>query len=898
MNNRTNRCAWLLATSALFAASGGAAMAQTAPAAPAADSNQLGEVVVTATRQTSTVNRVALAITAVTQAALEKQGAKTIDDLSRSIPSLTVHRASGEQNANISIRGLGSSLGSATTGIYLDDTPLQKRDFPGQNTGNGTPLPQLYDLDRVEVLRGPQGTLFGGSAEGGALRFITPTPSLTTYSGSAKIDGSLMPGVGAPSYEAGFAAGGPIVQDKLGFRASIWQRHSGGYNDEVSLYTGKTIAQDINGGLQTAARLSVLWAPTNDLKVTPAFYYSQDHQNGSDTFYENIPQFTINSGVFLNKGTINGVAYDFPDKVFQGGVYGPFNQFGPYKSGVARYPTLDGAPFESGKTATLMIPTLTVDYAFPFMSVKSITSYLSDINKGGTTSLSLTAKSSVLPSATNAAFVTIASHTGENIGTPVVGGSGGTNIIVAGNPDTYNTNAFDNSRHTVIEELRFSSAPSASKLSWVGGMYYSDTRQHSVTYQVGDAEQTTLIYHGISQAWLQGATELYPGNSSQREIYDHETELAGYGEANYMITDKLKATAGVRVDSYTVDYNQATGSVLQGAPTTFVGKVTPAGTVTNVACGINPISCASAAFHVFPNVAGDDPFTRFIGTQKATPVTPKFGLSYQMNSRTLFYLTAAQGYRTGGLNQPATANNCGPDLAALGLTGIGTPLTYNSDSVWSYEAGSKLGLFDGRVQVNSSLFHIDWKNPQLSVTLKCGQTYIQNTGMAVSQGADVQTQGRFGPWLLGASVSYTDARYTQAVSLPGAAGAAPVVIANKGDELGAPMWQYNINAEYDFHLTDKYSGYIRGDYAFSSEYKRQTGIGTVGYDALTNLGSATHFANARMGVNFSTWDVSLYVKNLTASQDILSAQHTAGAALVTATTFRPREVGMSVGYRF
>src|SRR5665213_1947148 len=75
--------------------------------------------------------------------------------------------------------------GAATTGFYLDDAPLQKRNGSGFGSQNGTPVPAMFDLDRIEVLRGPQGTLFGGSSEGGTIRFIQAQPSLTRYSAYA-----------------------------------------------------------------------------------------------------------------------------------------------------------------------------------------------------------------------------------------------------------------------------------------------------------------------------------------------------------------------------------------------------------------------------------------------------------------------------------------------------------------------------------------------------------------------------------------------------------------------------------------------------------------------------------------------------------------------------------------
>ena len=160
----------------------------------------MGEVTVTATRHVDTVNRVPLSITALTGKALETQAITTVQDISRAVPGLTL-RFTDNNAINPQIRGIVSTDGAPTTGVYLDDTALQKRAGGGLAVGNGTPFPPLFDLERIEVLRGPQGTLFGGSSEGGTVRFITPAPSLTDYSVYSKAEVGAMKG-GDASYEA------------------------------------------------------------------------------------------------------------------------------------------------------------------------------------------------------------------------------------------------------------------------------------------------------------------------------------------------------------------------------------------------------------------------------------------------------------------------------------------------------------------------------------------------------------------------------------------------------------------------------------------------------------------------------------------------------------------------
>jgi outer membrane receptor for ferrienterochelin and colicin len=130
------------------------------------------------------------------------------------------------------VRGITRTSIQSTTGIYLDDTPIHVR--TGETASYGDILPVTFDIERVEVLRGPQGTLGGDAALGGAVHFITNKPSLTDWSGLARSEVATTDH-GAPSYEVGEAVGGPIVPDEIGFRISAWSRQDGGYVDRVDL---------------------------------------------------------------------------------------------------------------------------------------------------------------------------------------------------------------------------------------------------------------------------------------------------------------------------------------------------------------------------------------------------------------------------------------------------------------------------------------------------------------------------------------------------------------------------------------------------------------------------------------------------------------------------------------
>ncbi len=175
--------------------------------------------------------------------------------------------------ASFSIRGIVGGNGAATTGVYVDDTSLTERNNNGVRQNNGAPLPILFDLERVEVLKGPQGTLYGGSSQGGTIRFITPTPSLTTYSGNARAEVTHVQS-GDEGYDIGAAVGGPLVKDKLALRVSGLYRKIGGFVDAVSPYTGRTVGEDVNAVRDRMVRGSLLWQVTERGSVLATAYHS------------------------------------------------------------------------------------------------------------------------------------------------------------------------------------------------------------------------------------------------------------------------------------------------------------------------------------------------------------------------------------------------------------------------------------------------------------------------------------------------------------------------------------------------------------------------------------------------------------------------------------------------
>ena len=149
----------------------------------------------------------------------------------------------------------------------------------------------------MEVLRGPQGTLFGAGSEGGAVRFITPQPSLSQYSGYARSELAFTDG-GAPSYEVGLAGGGPLIDNEVGFRASAWFRRDGGWIDRVDPTTLQILDRNSNSQDSAQARLAFTWMPIDNLHITPSLLYQDLSYQDTSLYWEQLSNPSDNS--FLN----------------------------------------------------------------------------------------------------------------------------------------------------------------------------------------------------------------------------------------------------------------------------------------------------------------------------------------------------------------------------------------------------------------------------------------------------------------------------------------------------------------------------------------------------------------------------------------------------------------------
>lgn len=258
MKTRASKYAFL-SSAAMVALASSPAYAQTGR-----QPSEVGEVVVTALRREQALQDVPAAISVISGDNIKSQGAQDFRDYLTTLPG--VNFTEGPLGGmRVTIRGVSDGVGGSDplAGIYIDETPITESFF-------ATLDPDVYDLERVEVLRGPQGTLYGASSMGGTVRIITKKPVLNVFEG--RIEGRLSDtSHGGTNKRIDGVLNVPLVDDLLALRMSAGYRRDAGWIDNVAL--GKN---DVNTVEKTNARLQLLLAPSDDTSVILGFTYQKD----------------------------------------------------------------------------------------------------------------------------------------------------------------------------------------------------------------------------------------------------------------------------------------------------------------------------------------------------------------------------------------------------------------------------------------------------------------------------------------------------------------------------------------------------------------------------------------------------------------------------------------------
>jgi iron complex outermembrane recepter protein len=453
----------------------------------------LDEIVVTASKRVSTVQGTPISISAVTGSDLQARGVASLASLAQGTPGVSL-KSEGPSQTEIEMRGMTSSGGnSATVGFYLDDIPLAGP-ASAQN-GHVVIDPDLYDLNRIEILRGPQGTLFGSGSMGGTVRLISNQPNLSQFQSTAQ---SVLSGTdgGGFNHKVNVMANLPLIDDALALRVVGTENHTSGWIDRIvanpfPLAGGNpvgTVRGDVedapierqypgSNAYQTyAARVTLLWKPTETLSVTPSFFHTTSTQNGISA-YDSVPGTEAH--------------------------YQPFDIAEPLTDSLTAY-------------------SLNVNYRFAAFDLTSSTAHW-------------TRNSSQVEEASEAFNNPLEGITyASNYGLPNPGFYG-----PAGTGPEHGIE--DDPSHQFSEELRLASTGNR-RATWVAGLYYSDF------YSLWDFNGTTPNY----SAFMDLGTLAPATTPHWFDAYSPTTlrQFAGFGDLTYALTDALKADFGARVNHY------------------------------------------------------------------------------------------------------------------------------------------------------------------------------------------------------------------------------------------------------------------------------------------------------------------------------------------------------------
>ncbi len=280
----------LTVSSAVVMILAAAAAAQAQEASP----TRLGEVLVTAQKRTENMLDVPVSISVVDGSRLEKGGSTQLTDYSAYVPGMQVDSNGTPGQTTVSLRGIGPLGSSATVGSYVDDAPIGSSGI--YNSTNALSFELMpYDIERIEVLRGPQGTLYGASSIGGLLKYVTVAPALDEFEGKVGIEAVDVTDGSGNDFNYSARISFPLVEDSLGMSLSYARRELPAYIDNIQ--TGET---DVNAGTQEGARLALLWQPSENTSLSLSAMRQEVESDDNAMLYEDINGVPVGDGLSTN----------------------------------------------------------------------------------------------------------------------------------------------------------------------------------------------------------------------------------------------------------------------------------------------------------------------------------------------------------------------------------------------------------------------------------------------------------------------------------------------------------------------------------------------------------------------------------------------------------------------
>ncbi len=841
----------------------------------------LPEVTVTANRREENLQHVPITIQVLTNAVLSRLNVTTFDDFVSYLPGVTAHGVGPSQN-NIYIRGLGTGdYGNQAAGsngsfpnvaIYLDEQSAQ---LPGRNL-------DIYaaDLDRIEVLEGPQGTFFGAGAQAGVLRYITNKPKLNVTEASVNAEYSTT-AHGDPSSALQAMINIPIIADRLAARAVIYDEKRGGYIDNIPATflradTDRSISYA--GGHVPANSVVINNAAVVADNINPVTY--------SGVRVEALYQFDDDWSALIAQSYQNMEA----DGVFAQTAANSFGTPQPDLTTQLYNPSYDKDKFENtALTINGRLADLKVVYAGAYLvrNVDQVQDY------------------------------TAYAHTGRYVDYYQCVNPGPT--PAAAKCFTPSSTWRDVERNThLTQELRLST-PDDWRIRAVGGLFYEN-------YEIQDQGDwfylTALPYfypigpptgyftlNGHVVCCQPGVFVPYPVTSNNPNV-----RPLGDGFFNDITRGYRQEAAYSSVDAEIVPQvlTLTAGTRYFRTNTSEVGSL-----VSSFGCQLTagpPNPCVDHSGFVNLNQEGLD--------RTYSGFRSRANLSWKASEDALLYYTWSQGFRAGGFNRllgtpsdsPLAMGSGSWQAQAKANGGWNAPLAYGPDTLTNNEIGWKTTLLDQRLRWVGAVYQENWNQAQIGAfatdvlagaTINGGnyrvrgvETFIQaratagltfETGAAWNHSALVKEAVFY--WANGSPINFSSLQTSTGQNLANPAGTVGSSLA------GAPTFQGNFRARYELTF-DAYRAFAQIGAVHQSDSFSTTDRLTLdlqGNSIAYKLPPFT-FYDAALGTGKDGWVVQAYGENLTDTRSELFANYSLGYKAVTVN--RPRTIGLRTTYSF
>ena len=810
-----------------------AAMMAVAASTTAFAATEIEEVIVTATKRASSAQEIPVTVNVLDETTMDDVAIGNFDDYVRHLPNVS-SASVGPGRATVYIRGMavqpitvllsGAQGTTPNVALYLDEQPVTA---PGRNL-------DVYatDIQRIEVLPGPQGTLFGASSQAGTIRLITNKPQVDAFATGADVTMSnTKDGDMSTAIEAFINI---PVNDRMAVRGAFYSVSEGGYIDNVlgsfttdpainplstasgsavryeAANNGALVESDFNDSYYKGARISGSYALTPDerwmLEDVDVLVQHTTQELGSDGVFDFDPEV----------GDLDVNRY-FPDRLS--------DEFGLTSWTV------------SGRAGAL---DLMYTGGYLDRKVEQMVDYTGYNNSGAWISYYTCTYSNpayVVNYGVDSRFITPG---GRECLSPVKGA------------------ILHQSQERTTHEFRFTT-PEENRIRLTAGVFIDEFEietQDDYLYEAS-TDLGFVPNAPIAAAAQVNASTRAPGITFFNDNRRTEEQVAFFGEVSYDLSDKVTALIGMRRYDLEIDFEGSSNfgdGIFQGSP--GVG-------VTNQDRGRDY------------DVSGGhskDP-------REFDDIITKFTLSYTPKDNVLLFATISEGYRPGGWNRGGGIPSVNPAFQTV-------TANYNTDDVDNIEFGWKATLADGSVQLNGNVYFIEWTNMQVTrfdpqnVSIL---TFVENAADADIKGVEADLIWNVDEnWTINAAVSINDTEltdvYGQAVELAAVGSQLPLM----------PDLQTTIRARRDWVTNEGYEAFVQlGLQTGSDSYSSLVAVNRRDQDAYATV-------DLSMGVSKDEWSAGLFIENLTDERvdQYINNQDD----IMRITTNRPLTLSLRVSY--